>query len=97
MMIIYHQISAYVTRVLDDNGKVIRNQQGLILYKIETGYKLQALPAGYFKFSIDLPNGYGATYTADNQNVLSTSSQATHAADEPDTFFPKTTIIPITV
>jgi len=91
------QISAYVTRVLDDNGNVIRNQQGLILYKIETGYKLQALPAGYFKFSIDLPNGYGATYTADKQNVLSTSSQATHAADEPDTFFPKTTIIPITV
>ena len=91
------QISAYVTRVLDDKGNVIRNKQGLILYKIETGYKLQALPAGYFKFSIDLPNGYGATYTADKQNVLSTSSQATHAADEPDTFFPKTTIIPITV
>lgn len=90
------QISAYVTKVLDADGNVVRNKDGLILYKIQTGYSLAALPAGYFKFSIDLPNGYGATYTADKQNIISTPT-ATHAADEEGAFFPKTTIIPITV
>ncbi len=69
------------------------DEEGLILYKLKLS--MAALPAGYFYFYIDLPNGYGAVCYTNKDNELDASS--TPGSDNTDSYLPHTTIIPITI
>ena len=56
---------------------------------------MAALPAGYFTFSLDLPNGYGAICYTNKVNELDDKKEP--GKSNPDSYLPHTTIIPITI
>lgn len=91
------QLSCYLEKERDENNNLIygasgTDEAGLVLYRLNLS--MAALPAGYMSFFIDLPNGYGAICYTNKDNELNTSP---YASQNPDTYVPHTTIIPITI
>ena len=92
------QLSCYLEKSYDENNNLIKGANGtdvagLVLYKLKLS--MAALPAGYFSFYVDLPNGYGGIcYTnKENENNESTAPGLSNKG----AYLPHTTIIPITV
>ncbi len=93
-----YQLSCYLEKAKDDNNNLIygaanTEEAGLVLYNLK--FSMAALPAGYFTFSIDLPNGYGAICYTNKDNELDKTKEP--GKGNPDSYLPHTTIIPITI
>ena len=63
------------------------------MYKLKLS--MAALPAGYFYFFIDLPNGYGAICYTNKVNEIDKTKEP--GLSHEGSYLPHTTIIPITI
>lgn len=93
------QISCYLEKCYDENNDPIygtkTDDSGLVLYQLRVNYSMAAMPAGYFTFYVDLPNGYGAICYTSKENKLDKTTAP--GSSNTKSFLPHTTIIPITV
>jgi len=95
---IYMNIN-YVTYV--DNQEV---KSSVAIYAIESDttnvfvpiYQLSMLPSGYYTFTLELPNGYTATYTASRPNKKGTGSDS-HKEEHEGSYLPTSSIVPIQI
>ncbi len=92
------QLSCYLEKTLDEEDNYIYGEEGtdvegLVLYTLKLS--MAALPAGYFNFYLDLPNGYGAICYTNKDNELNTATAPGSSLE--GSYLPHTTIIPITV
>ena len=95
---IYMNIN-YVTYV--DNQEV---KSSVAIYAIESDttnvfvpiYQLSMLPSGYYTFTLELPNGYTATYTASRPNKKGTGSDS-HQEEHEGSYLPTSSIVPIQI
>ena len=93
-----YQLSCYLAKAKDEEGNLIygaanTEEEGLVKYILK--FSMAALPAGYFTFSLDLPNGYGAICYTNKVNELDKTKEP--GMSNADAYLPHTTIIPITI
>lgn len=93
-----YQLSCYLEKAKDEEGNLIygaanTEEEGLVKYILK--FSMAALPAGYFTFSLDLPNGYGAICYTNKVNELDKTKEP--GMSNADAYLPHTTIIPITI
>ena len=93
-----YQLSCYLEKSYDEENNLIvgaanTEEEGLVLYKLKLS--MAALPAGYFYFFIDLPNGYGAVCYTNKANELNKNTNP--GSSNQNSYLPHTTIIPITI
>lgn len=91
------QLSCYVEKQKNGNdliyGTANTDVAGLVLYKLKLS--MAAMPAGYFYFYVDLPNGYGAICYTTRANEI--NNNTTPGSNYPGSYLPHASIIPITI
>ena len=83
----------FLDRTTNSYQKVAWDGSGSVYDTFISIYSLQLMPTAYYKFSVDLPSGYVATYTVSKQNTYSENP----IAKEAGSYLPPSSLVTQTI